>query len=677
MSSPEGFETYTIPTSLLGALGEGVEHQQSWELFQSIEEDARKYLLVQFYNKVKEQPEAFGKTSPLHESWDVLMEMERDKPEVVESLLTSPATGSWLSHTLRRLQGERSDRQAPLWADVGYFNALVAGFAHHSGMDFTLTVPTIDGKAFLPQVGSAMLSDRSSYGTATVESRDNVLHINNSRTSLEITDTAMPNTNWRPVIRHESRANLATTSKDIALTVTLDDADPYNTATPYELSAEETTEWHTMLDETWNQLAAVHPRFAEGLSRRLSVIVPSARRKQFEASSSSADINIGSIEMSLPTNPIEAGEMIVHESCGHGVLNSVLGALELIKNPPTRADQYAPWRDDPRPLMGLLHGIYSFSRVVDYYTTQRSHLPDGTPRADLADFERLLWGQQVQTAAHALSRRLVVNDSARLVTNPLDRLTGMYTQEDGIITMSADSYSRTRGTLGGTHRNTFLEAMDTRVKQYEVLPTTHSKISPTVAAHVRLAIADHKALWNAYHRRPTPEDVSMFVNAWTMPAHVEMPKLTTIRPILQPDPSACRLNARAILARHHILDPEGFEQAFHESESMRDKADRALILGKLSTAEALYEGMLEANPLDKPAFIGLALSTLQGDPGFAAKAMTLASTVIDIQARLIDTTGRAPHYSKLLGWLLEPSIEVQTGWYDYLDLSPMNPRNQL
>ncbi|WP_223281527.1 aKG-HExxH-type peptide beta-hydroxylase [Streptomyces antnestii] len=62
---------------------------------------------------------------------------------------------------------------------------------------------------------------------------------------------------------------------------------------------------------------------------------------------------------------------------------------------------YAPWRTDPRPPWGLLHGTYAFTGVADFWRTERHALTG--PRADLAHFEFAVWRDAVAIALRTLA----------------------------------------------------------------------------------------------------------------------------------------------------------------------------------------------------------------------------------------------------------------------------------
>ena len=61
--------------------------------------------------------------------------------------------------------------------------------------------------------------------------------------------------------------------------------------------------------------------------------------------------------------------VLVHE-CQHAKLNAVLDLIPLSR--PDQARYYAPWREDPRPLGGLLHGAYAYLGVSDFWRVQSS-----------------------------------------------------------------------------------------------------------------------------------------------------------------------------------------------------------------------------------------------------------------------------------------------------------------
>lgn len=80
-------------------------------------------------------------------------------------------------------------------------------------------------------------------------------------------------------------------------------------------------------------------------------------------SSSFSDINCHGCTFFINYNnsPVWWAENIVHE-CSHMKLNTILASETHLNNPYTYTDK-VPWRQDSRPLIGVLHGTYVYSRM--------------------------------------------------------------------------------------------------------------------------------------------------------------------------------------------------------------------------------------------------------------------------------------------------------------------------
>ena len=66
-------------------------------------------------------------------------------------------------------------------------------------------------------------------------------------------------------------------------------------------------------------------------------------------------------------NDIRLAEAIVHEF-HHNELYMLMETKQLIQDKYNENKFYSPWREDARPLFGLLHAIYVFNGVFDFYT---------------------------------------------------------------------------------------------------------------------------------------------------------------------------------------------------------------------------------------------------------------------------------------------------------------------
>lgn len=114
-------------------------------------------------------------------------------------------------------------------------------------------------------------------------------------------------------------------------------------------------------------LARACPGFEGAICRYLRSIVP-MQRVERGVPSASTNAVVGAICVTDHDDPVVLAEQIVHESA-HGLL-FLLQEHDPLLDPAIHGDGwsgrglYSPWRDDPRPIAGLLHGALVFSRVA-------------------------------------------------------------------------------------------------------------------------------------------------------------------------------------------------------------------------------------------------------------------------------------------------------------------------
>jgi len=122
--------------------------------------------------------------------------------------------------------------------------------------------------------------------------------------------------------------------------------------------------WLSSLYEAHLILKRFWPEAEEAISLLVRDIVPIQSPLSDESLSSSSNTMIGSIMASL-VEPELMAEMLVHEY-SHNFLNILSRYDSLI----TGADidcNYSPFRPDARPLIGVLHAMFSFVNVADYF----------------------------------------------------------------------------------------------------------------------------------------------------------------------------------------------------------------------------------------------------------------------------------------------------------------------
>jgi uncharacterized protein len=158
------------------------------------------------------------------------------------------------------------------------------------------------------------------------------------------------------------------------ISLSLDDLDPYrhghHVPPAMRLSPAEVDLWRALFADAWQLLAEQLPERAAELATGLRTLVP---LQQIDAGTSrSATIRhaFGVFGLTRPHSPADFAVTLVHEF-QHSKLSAMLDLAPLSD----RADErryFAPWRTDPRPLAGLLQGIYAFVGVADTWRALRS-----------------------------------------------------------------------------------------------------------------------------------------------------------------------------------------------------------------------------------------------------------------------------------------------------------------
>jgi HEXXH motif-containing protein len=500
-------------------------------------------------------PDPSGPLPPLTEAWELLVAAERSARSDVERLLLSPQTGTWAGYTLRRLRGS-AVAEAPLWMDLGYLHALAAAAAIRAVLEFSIRVPVRDGFAAIPTMGGAHLQVdsrwesvevRGSRGEAMVSARGEVVKIGSADRWLA-----------PPVVRTRQGAH--------TLSVTLDHVDPYRNlrspTPPDQLTPEQTARWRALVERAWELISMAYPDILEPMARGLFCVVPQPAAERFRTMSASAGDAFGSLIVSEPEDAPELAVTMVHEF-QHIKLGGVLHLVPLQEREPQQR-LYAPWRDDPRPLGGLLQGVYAFVGIVEFWRGFRL-IADGSA-AQLAHFEFARWRRQVLHTLTMLRTLPELTDEGHQLVAGLADTAATWQEE----------------------------------------PVPAEVLDPAEAA-----VADHRARWRLHHFQPDPATVAVLAKAWS--AGADRPPVAYPEPVVEADGAARRLDTRAVLALWRLRDPDGFGQLCWDPAEVGTRvsgataADLAYATGDLARARQLFLAELAAEPGRPSAWAGLAL----------------------------------------------------------------------
>ncbi|MEU8424625.1 HEXXH motif-containing putative peptide modification protein [Micromonospora sp. NPDC048835] len=193
-----------------------------------------------------------------------------------------------------------------------------------------------------------------------------VLRRPGGRTKVRPTDLAGPQ--WTPTRRW--RFN----DRSLTLDLRVDDLDPYRDCfglpVADRLSPPRAAELERSVGHAWHLLVGYAPTHAAELAAGISTFVPLAGGTERGHSVTHADA-FGAFAADADLDPVELAVTMVHE-LQHSTLNVVLGLVQLYE-PTDPARYFAPWRPDPRPIGGLLHGAYAFTAVAEVWAALRAH----------------------------------------------------------------------------------------------------------------------------------------------------------------------------------------------------------------------------------------------------------------------------------------------------------------
>jgi uncharacterized protein len=153
----------------------------------------------------------------------------------------------------------------------------------------------------------------------------------------------------------------------------LDDLDPYrhghHVPPAQRLADDAVARWRDAFGETWTLLAERLPERAEEMRAGLRTLVPLRQTDERTARSATIRHAFGVFGLTLPPSPAEFAVTMVHEF-QHSKLSALLD-LVILTDPDDDGRYFAPWRVDPRPLAGLLQGVYAFAGVADAWQALR------------------------------------------------------------------------------------------------------------------------------------------------------------------------------------------------------------------------------------------------------------------------------------------------------------------
>lgn len=351
---------HRVPRSVFDEFCFGPVSEESMGAIKDSQYSSRRLRLIAVF-------EVAPPSEALENAWATLAEVEDRRPEIVAAVLMSPPVGVWLVAALQEKQ--------TAWSQFGYLYSLVAAVAIRAGYSCDIDIPIDGGIVSFPTVGDVRLPWQSARSVKVRNSSTGLISITSSEGTVTFS-VGGQGSGFTPTTKHE------VSSGGVRLVVEINDTDPYrefnDPLPPRRLDPAELAAWRHLLDDAWSLLASRHKSYARELATGLSTLIPIGPERHVAGASCSAAF--GGVALSAKNSATALAEVLVHE-LQHSKLNALLDLVQLQQGG-SECLWYAPWRSDARPLVGLLHGIYAFVSVVEFWRIERDLLTDpGESRA--------------------------------------------------------------------------------------------------------------------------------------------------------------------------------------------------------------------------------------------------------------------------------------------------------
>jgi HEXXH motif-containing protein len=546
--------SHLLPEAAFTALAEGAGRPATVQLLRDAQL-SKHLMLVHAIAEAASAADASAEGPAAFRSGYALLAELQATGEGGDWLLGLPHLGSWAHDCLIRLEQGSA-------ADFAHFACLVAAAAFRGGVPFELDVPVRRGRVLLPGLGFIRVTDESSSVRLCCDG-DRVTagrHFTADRRHLVPDDGS-----GGPVRQWSGTPLIQAVADGLAWPVLLETEDSYldryTVPMATGLPAEDVRRWRQRLQAAWEVLVRNHRWAAEPLPDVVSVIVPLTPHCETDLVSVTTPAAFGAIATSWPPDPVTMAETVVHE----GQHVKLCGLLDMVPLVTSGGEQvYAPWRPDPRPVGGLLQGVYAHLGIARFWAAQRhaeTH-PDDLLRARV-HFAR--WRSMIDQAARTLLR-----------TDCL--------------------------TPAGVR---FVELLRAKGQQLEAEPLPGD--AQEIASQAAL---DHRLTWQLRHVVIDPAGVASLAAARRRgePARERAQPRTWIKA----DTRKVDASVRSRLLTMRYLAPARYRELCADGTLALSAADRLLVSGRAQAAVGAYCDEITASADPRPdAWIGLALALHQ------------------------------------------------------------------
>lgn len=316
-------------------------------------------------------------------AWDRLVQLDVTAAAAVNDVLAHPFVRRWAHRCM----------QTRALADLGRLAAVATAAAIRAGAIGELDVPLRDGLLTLPTLGALSWPDAT--GPVTVTAVPGGFRASAGGRTVTVPIAGLPlrpgpvdawwggpvqlqpepvgsgvppggptePAGWRPARRAEDPA------------VLIEDVDPYRDSyrelvVAPRLSSAAAARWGAQLTAAVRRIDTTAGGYSPGVRELLRAVVPLRPDRRGRQRSAAAPSAFGAVALTPVRDDAALAVLLVHE-VQHLKLGGLLNVCELVDRDDTRLLP-VPWREDPRPAEGVLHGTYAHLAVADMWRRRPS-----------------------------------------------------------------------------------------------------------------------------------------------------------------------------------------------------------------------------------------------------------------------------------------------------------------
>jgi len=406
-----------------------VSHSMTREQFEEIARDgsagdAIKHLLAAERSKhmllIRAIYDAAAARGRVTAAYNLLARVDRVAPLAAEAVICYPAVGACALYLSRGRPSDHARDRA------GWLASVAAAAAIRGRVTFSIEVPVQRGDAsvVLPSLGRAEFSDAGHASAAVVRSTAEGAQISCGTARVHVpSDPHADAPGWRAL------RVVSAFSDGMRLRAILDDQNPCrlpsraaNDARFDDVGHEL---WERVIAGGWQILTRNHPEVAADVTAAIRVLTPLTAPAGSELSATAREA-FGSIALSMPSSELSMAVTFAHE-VQHAKLAALMDMYPLLESS-GEAWYYAPWRQDPRPLAGLLQGAYAYLGVTDFWRRQRICETDPV-QAMRAHTEFARWREATKDVTEFLLQSGYLLPHGRFLVNVMLRSLRQWCQE--------------------------------------------------------------------------------------------------------------------------------------------------------------------------------------------------------------------------------------------------------